>query len=83
MDDSRSAAEADEMKIAITIEAEEPAVSAARFRMLVNGAVVAIDLPGEEAHRVIGKMLERIALARTPKLPRVDLFPARFRSERG
>jgi hypothetical protein len=60
------------MTIAITIEAAPAGLSRATFKMIVNGAVVGEGLVAAEAHRVVGKLIDRIALGVRPKLPRVD-----------
>jgi hypothetical protein len=60
------------MTIAITIEADPAGLSRATFRMIVNGAVVGEGLVAAEAHRVVGKLIDRIALGVRPKLPRID-----------
>jgi hypothetical protein len=60
------------MTIAITIEAEPAGLSRATFRMLINGAVVGEGLAAAEAHRVVNRLIDRIALGARPKLPRVD-----------
>ena len=60
------------MTIAITIEADPAGLSTATFRMLVNGAVVGEGLAAAEAHRVVGKLIDRIAVGAKPRLPRVD-----------
>lgn len=55
------------MAIRIEIEVEYPASRATVFRVLINGAVVAEGLRVSEAHEVVGKSLQRIALPRRRK----------------
>jgi hypothetical protein len=55
------------MAIRIEIEAEQPGTRATVFRVLINGAIVAEGLRAGEAHEVVGKSLQRIALPRRRK----------------
>jgi hypothetical protein len=55
------------LAINIMIEVEYPATRATIFRVLINGVIVAEGLRASEAHEVVGKSLQRIALPRKRK----------------
>jgi hypothetical protein len=64
------------MTITVTIEAENPATRATTFRVSVNGILVAAGLRASEAHLVVGKALQRIALPRKLRLPKTGSVSA-------
>lgn len=66
------------MTIAITVQAENPGTSAIKFRLFINGAVVATNLTAEEAHLIVGRSLQRLTRPKKPAMPKVNpaVFPS-------